>query len=296
MITASGEQEKVAGDRGGRRRLHRQAVRPGRAARARALAAAHQALPRHDRGAGRRARGAGTASSSSASREQVDALERMGRLRRFLSPQLAELVVSSGDESFLESHRREITSSSATCAASRLRRDGRARGRDGACSRVPRRARRSRPPLRGHARALRRRRADGLLQRPARLPGRARARRADGAWRCATGSRELAEGWRRQGHDLDFGVGIAQGHATLGRIGFEGRSDYAAIGSVTNLAARLCAEAPSRGRSSSASASTRRSRTIVVADARRRAGSCAASRARVRAYNVVGLDEARARA
>ena len=54
---------------------------------------------------------------------------------------------------------------------------------------------------------------------------------------------ELAEGWSRRGYDLDFGVGIAQGHATLGRIGFEGRSDYTAIGSVTNLAARLCAEA-----------------------------------------------------
>ena len=45
------------------------------------------------------------------------------------------------------------------------------------------------------------------------------------------------------GHDLHFAAGIAQGHATLGRIGFEGRSDYAAIGSVTNLAARLCAAA-----------------------------------------------------
>jgi adenylate cyclase len=57
------------------------------------------------------------------------------------------------------------------------------------------------------------------------------------------GVRRLAEGWRRRGYDLDFGVGIAHGHATLGRIGFEGRSDYAAIGSVTNLAARLCGAA-----------------------------------------------------
>jgi adenylate cyclase len=55
--------------------------------------------------------------------------------------------------------------------------------------------------------------------------------------------RTLAEGWSRVGHDLGFGVGIAQGFATLGRIGYEGRFDYAAIGSVTNLAARLCAEA-----------------------------------------------------
>ena len=57
------------------------------------------------------------------------------------------------------------------------------------------------------------------------------------------------------GHDLGFGVGIAQGYATIGAIGFEGRIDYAAIGTVTNLAARLCAEA-GPGRSSSASEST----------------------------------------
>jgi class 3 adenylate cyclase len=67
------------------------------------------------------------------------------------------------------------------------------------------------------------------------------------AVRMAVAMRErvarLEAGWRRQGYDLGFGVGIAQGHATLGRIGFEGRSDYAAIGNVTNLAARLCGEA-----------------------------------------------------
>jgi class 3 adenylate cyclase len=55
--------------------------------------------------------------------------------------------------------------------------------------------------------------------------------------------RELSAVWRARGHDLGFGVGIAQGYATLGRIGFEGRYDYAAIGTVTNLAARLCAAA-----------------------------------------------------
>jgi class 3 adenylate cyclase len=55
--------------------------------------------------------------------------------------------------------------------------------------------------------------------------------------------RGLAESWARQGHDLSLGIGIAQGYATLGRIGFEGRHDYAAIGSVTNLASRLCDDA-----------------------------------------------------
>lgn len=56
---------------------------------------------------------------------------------------------------------------------------------------------------------------------------------------------ELADGWRRQGHDLGFGAGVAHGYATLGCIGFEGRLDYSAIGSVVNLAARLCGEAAS---------------------------------------------------
>ena len=53
----------------------------------------------------------------------------------------------------------------------------------------------------------------------------------------------LALRWQRLGHELGFGVGIAKGYATLGRIGFEGRYDYAAIGTVTNLGARLCGEA-----------------------------------------------------
>jgi class 3 adenylate cyclase len=53
----------------------------------------------------------------------------------------------------------------------------------------------------------------------------------------------LAQGWRKRGFDLDFGVGVAEGYATIGAIGFEGRWDYGAIGTVTNLAARLCGEA-----------------------------------------------------
>jgi class 3 adenylate cyclase len=55
--------------------------------------------------------------------------------------------------------------------------------------------------------------------------------------------RALAETWGRHGHALALGIGIAQGYATLGKIGFEGRFDYAAIGSVTNLASRLCSDA-----------------------------------------------------
>jgi class 3 adenylate cyclase len=53
----------------------------------------------------------------------------------------------------------------------------------------------------------------------------------------------LIEKWRRLGHDIGFGIGIAHGFATLGTIGFEGRYDYAAIGTVSNVASRLCDEA-----------------------------------------------------
>jgi adenylate cyclase len=70
---------------------------------------------------------------------------------------------------------------------------------------------------------------------------------AERAVRLAVAMREavagLAAGWRRQGHQIGFGIGVAQGFATLGRIGFEGRFDYTAIGTTINLAARLCAEA-----------------------------------------------------
>ena len=55
--------------------------------------------------------------------------------------------------------------------------------------------------------------------------------------------RQIDAGWRKRGYDLGVGIGIARGYATIGAIGFEGRWDYGAIGTVTNLAARLCAEA-----------------------------------------------------
>ena len=174
---------------------------------------------------------------------QVAELQRANRLRRFLAPQLAELVIDSGDESFLESHRREIVV--VFCDL-----------RD-----FTRFAESSEPEeIMGvlneyHAAlgelifrfqgTLERFTGDGLMvffndPLPSDdAPGQAVA--------MAVAMRErvsrLADGWRRRGHDLGFGVGIAQGFATLGRIGFPGRSDYAAIGSVTNLAARLCGAA-----------------------------------------------------
>ena len=124
----------------------------------------------------------------------------------------------------------------------RLRRDGGARGGHGRAPRVPRGDGRADPGARGHAGAVHRRRHDDLLQRPhpgAEPPG---ARGAHGAGHARAGRRADAR-WRKLGYELDFGVGIAQGYATIGAIGFEGRLDYGAIGTVTNLAARLCGEA-----------------------------------------------------
>jgi adenylate cyclase len=174
---------------------------------------------------------------------QVEQLERLGRLRRFLSPQLADLMISSGDESFLESHRREIVV--VFCDLRRFTPFAETAEPEEVMD-----------VLRQYHAALGDLifRFEGTLERFAGdglmvffndpvpctdAPSRA-VRMAD-AMRARV--RDLAEGWTRRGYDLAFAAGIAQGYATLGRIGFEGRSDYAAIGSVTNLAARLCAEA-----------------------------------------------------
>ena len=176
---------------------------------------------------------------------QVSQLERMGRLRRFLSPQLAELIVDSGDETFLETHRREIVvvfcdlrgftafaeSSEPEEVIAVLQEYHEALG----------------DLIFRFEGTLERFTGDGMMvffNDPVRCDdGPLRAVRMAVAMR--TRVMGLAEAWARQGHDLGFGIGIAQGYATLGRIGFEGRHDYAAIGNVTNLAARLCADAQS---------------------------------------------------
>ena len=141
-------------------------------------------------------------------------------------------------------------------------------------------ARRPDLPLRGHPRAVHRRRADGVLQRPGPVRRRAAAGDPDGV-----AMRTRVRGPRRglgaaRATTSALGVGIAQGYATLGRIGFEGRFDYAAIGSVTNLAARLCAEAPSPGRSSSPSGCHGGRADIVVGEDVGDLEPCAASAAR----------------
>ena len=175
--------------------------------------------------------------------DQVAELERVGRLRRYLSPQLADLIVSSGDETMLESHRRQI--SVVFCdlrgftAFAEIAEPEEVMGvLGGYHAAMGELIRHSEGTLDHFA-------GDGLIvffNDP--LPQPDHAERAV-RMACAMRERaaELARGWRKQGHELDFGVGIAVGYATLGRIGFEGRYDYTAIGTVVNLAARLCGEA-----------------------------------------------------
>lgn len=175
--------------------------------------------------------------------EQVEQLERMGRLRRFLSPQLADLVVSSGDESFLDSHRRDITV--VFCDLRAFTAFAETAEPEEVMGVLDDYYQALGDLVTRFEGTLERFTGDGLMvffNDP--LPCEDAPLRAV---RMAVAMRNriqgLAQGWARHGYDLALGVGVAQGYATLGRVGFEGRSDYTAIGNCTNLAARLCAEA-----------------------------------------------------
>ncbi|HWT78179.1 MAG TPA: response regulator [Candidatus Methylomirabilis sp.] len=175
--------------------------------------------------------------------DQLSELERVGRLKRFLAPQLAEVIVSSKDEKVLESHRREITvvfcdlrgftAFSETAEPEEVM--GVLREYHAAMGAL----------IFQYEGTLERFAGDGLMvffNDPLPCPDPAeRAVRMAVAMRERVG--ELAVTWRNRGYPLGFGMGIALGYATLGRIGFEGRFDYGAIGTVTNLASRLCDEA-----------------------------------------------------
>jgi class 3 adenylate cyclase len=175
--------------------------------------------------------------------QQVEELERVGRLRRFLSPQVAEVIVAAGDERLLESHRREITVVFAdlrgftafSSVASPEAVMGVLHEYHAAMGAL----------IFEHEGTLEHFAGDGLMvffNDPLLCPDApARAVRMAVAMRARVAA--LAADWRRRGHALGFGVGIAVGDATLGRIGFEGRFDYGAIGTVTNLASRLCDQA-----------------------------------------------------
>ena len=174
---------------------------------------------------------------------QVEQLERLSRLRRFLAPQIADLVVESGDESFLHSHRREVVVLFCDLRSfTPFAESGEPEEVMGVLSEYHEALGKLIHRFEG---TLERFTGDGLMvffNDP--VPCHDAPERAV---RLAVAMRDtvsdLADGWSRKGHDLSLGVGVAQGYATLGRVGFEGRYDYAAIGSVTNLAARLCSRA-----------------------------------------------------
>jgi len=174
---------------------------------------------------------------------QVAQLERLERLKRFFSPQLAEMIVSGDADDPLKSHRREITvvfldlrgftSFAETSEPEEVM--GVLREYHAEMGRL----------ILEHEGTLERFTGDGMMiffNDPVPVPDApARAVRMAVAMRQRVD--ELLVRWRKRGYDLDFGVGVAQGYATIGAIGFEGRLDYGAIGTVTNLAARLCGEA-----------------------------------------------------
>jgi class 3 adenylate cyclase len=174
---------------------------------------------------------------------QLHELERVGRLKRFFSPQLAELIVKGGADDPLKSHRREVTVvfidlRGFTAFAERVEpeelmavlREYHARMGE---------------IILAHEGTLERFTGDGIMiffNDPVVVPDAAeRAARMTLAMRAAVD--ELAAQWRQRGYELHAGMGVASGPATIGAIGFEGRVDYGAIGSVTNVASRLCGEA-----------------------------------------------------
>ena len=184
-----------------------------------------------------------TASANAVSRQQVEELGRVGRLKRFLALQLAELIVSQGDEKILERHRREIvvvfcdlrgyTAFTETAEPEEVL--DFLREYHGALG----------PLVSQFEGTLDQFSGDGIMvffNDPVPIPDPAeRAVNMAVAMREAAG--HLIAAWRERGRDLGFGAGIAQGYATLGQIGFSERSGYTAIGTVCNVAARLCAEA-----------------------------------------------------
>ncbi len=173
----------------------------------------------------------------------VQQLEKVGRLKRFFSPQLADLIVAGGADDPLKSHRREITVvfldlrgfTAFTETADPEEVMGVLSEYHTAMGRL----------ILEHEGTLERFTGDGIMvffndPVPVSDPAARAARMALAMQREVA---RLSLGWNKRGYDLLMGVGIAQGFATIGGIGFEGRIDYGAIGTVTNLAARLCGEA-----------------------------------------------------
>jgi adenylate cyclase len=171
--------------------------------------------------------------------QQVAEIERMSRLRSFLSPQIADAVVAAGDDSVLESHRREITA--VFCDLRGFTRFSDVNDPEDVMRVLREYHTEMGKIIFTYGATVEHFEGDGMmlyLNDPIPVPDATLE-----AVRMAVAMRDrvakLAEGWRGQGYELDLGVGVALGHATLGRIGFEGRFGYGAVGSVVNMAARL---------------------------------------------------------
>ena len=175
--------------------------------------------------------------------DQVGQIEQMSRLKRFFSPPLADAILAGGAADPLRPHRREISvvfldlrgfTAFAEMSEPEEVSEVLAAYHD-EVGRI----------IQAHEGTLERFTGDGMMiffNDPVPVPNaEERAVRMAEAMRARV--RVLAGEWRRRGYDLDLAMGIAKGYATIGAIGFEGRQDYAAIGSVTNLAFRLCTEA-----------------------------------------------------
>ncbi len=175
--------------------------------------------------------------------EQVTELERVNRLRRFLSPPLVDLIVDSGDESMLGSHRREIVV--LFCDLRGFTAFAEVSEPEEVMAVLSEYHAANGDLIHRFEGTLERFTGDGLMvffNDPV-LCDDAPLRAIRMAVAMRSRVQDLTRAWAVRGHDLGFAVGIAQGFATMGRIGFEGRFDYAAIGSVTNLASRLCGRA-----------------------------------------------------
>ena len=175
--------------------------------------------------------------------QQVAEIERMGRLKRYLSPQVAESVLKRDDDSLFKTHRREITvvfldlrgftafsdSAEPEEIMELLRNYHAEMGKlifkfDGTLERFA---------------------GDGIMiffNDPISCEDHTE-RAVHMAVEMRSKAQELRAGWLKRGYDLDLGIGLASSYATMGNIGFEGRMDYGAVGNVTNLASRLCDEA-----------------------------------------------------
>jgi class 3 adenylate cyclase/CheY-like chemotaxis protein len=176
-------------------------------------------------------------------KEQVTQLERLGRLKRFFSPQLAELIVAGGTEDPLKTHRQEVT------VVFLDLRGFTAFAETAEPEEVMRVLREYHAEMGNlvleHEGTLECFTGDGMMvlfNDPVPIPN-----PVERALHMTLAMRErvdrLAVKWRKLGYDLGFGVGVAQGYATIGAIGFEGRWDYGSVGTVCNLASRLCGEA-----------------------------------------------------